>query len=489
VLTEKLADTPAVIARVWRGKDRQRRLVVSAEASRDLNKKDLTFTWVLLRGDPARVTITPRNKAGSVAEVVLAYHERRPITPGSALESNRVDIGVFVSNGTYHSVPGFLTFYSLDSENRTHDERGRILEIAYGAGMVHHILTDHAALLDRLSKEEAGRWLKITDSERAALARAAREIGPREEAARSAREKRQESDRARLAAAAEVKKAEEALQKAKKEEKEVPQAEATLAAARQKLKQREDDFRSADQHSTNCANELKRFLDGKWDGLDGSLRGFLEGRLATVSADPGWWNDHIPALEPIYNKADPARKRTVDAARGRLIDDGFAEKADGLRLRFHPLRGGAGPLTDRERTLLSHFQSIVLAELIFPGLVRVEFRPNFVDQRLSVAKNWRDVYRYEETGALAGWTRHEESKTTEFTPEGWRVLKKDDRGRVIQAHTVEYRQEPLPPGRMGLNGNPLRQVEGDEVISFEHEGEKRKVKSREKVEPQGKGAK
>ena len=63
-------------------------------------------------------------------------HARRPIFPGAELESNRVDIGVFVDNGANPSAPGFVTFCSLDSEGRTYDDKGRIREIGYGAGEV-----------------------------------------------------------------------------------------------------------------------------------------------------------------------------------------------------------------------------------------------------------------------------------------------------------------------------------------------------------------
>src|SRR5262245_51360395 len=53
-LTERLADTEAVIARVWRGRDHTRRLLVSAADSRDVNDKKLSFRWVVLRGDEKR---------------------------------------------------------------------------------------------------------------------------------------------------------------------------------------------------------------------------------------------------------------------------------------------------------------------------------------------------------------------------------------------------------------------------------------------------
>ncbi len=149
--TEKLADTPAVIARLWRGKEGRRRMVVSAAESYDLNKKPLTFTWAVLRGDENRIQITPRNKDGSEVEIVVLYHPRRPVTPGAAMESNRVDIGVFVDNGAYHSAPGFVSFYTLDNESRAYDEKGRPVDIGHGAGEVDIRVSDHIAFYKALA--------------------------------------------------------------------------------------------------------------------------------------------------------------------------------------------------------------------------------------------------------------------------------------------------------------------------------------------------
>ncbi len=132
--TEKLADTPSAIARIVRGKEYRRRMVISAQQTIELNKRPVKLSWAVLRGDKNRIQITPRTPDASIAEINIAYHERRPVAPGSALESNRVDIGVFAHNGVHFSPPSFITFYSLDSEARAYDASGRVLEIGYGMG-------------------------------------------------------------------------------------------------------------------------------------------------------------------------------------------------------------------------------------------------------------------------------------------------------------------------------------------------------------------
>lgn len=129
--SERQFDTSAAIARVLRSTKYVRRLAVSAEGSRDLNKRPLTWRWVVLRGNDKIIKIKPLNKAGSVAELTVSYFERRPILPGSKMESNRVDVGVFVHNGKHYSAPGFVTFFSLDNQKRTYADDKRILCVDY----------------------------------------------------------------------------------------------------------------------------------------------------------------------------------------------------------------------------------------------------------------------------------------------------------------------------------------------------------------------
>ncbi len=147
---EVLSNTPSCIARVHRGKAQKHRLVVSAAESFDHNKNKLTYTWVILRGDPDKIKIVPKKEDSSVAEITVAWHERRPVSPGSPLESNRVDIGVFVHNGAFYSAPAFVTVCTLDRESRTYDEAGKLLDIAHGLGETEMRVTDWKKVLERL---------------------------------------------------------------------------------------------------------------------------------------------------------------------------------------------------------------------------------------------------------------------------------------------------------------------------------------------------
>lgn len=153
---ERLFDTPCAIARVMRSTAQTRRLVVSAESSRDLNKKPLVYHWVVLRGDPKGVTIKPLNKEGSKAELVVTYQERRPVEPGSKLESNRIDVGVFVHNGKLYSAPAFITFLGLDNQKRTYDDKKRIKSVEYTGDYVDPVVEIRKAWRDEYEYDGKG---------------------------------------------------------------------------------------------------------------------------------------------------------------------------------------------------------------------------------------------------------------------------------------------------------------------------------------------
>ena len=131
--SQTLFDTPCAIARVMRSNKYEYRIVISAENSKDLTGKPLTWYWVVLRGDKDRIKINKLNKEGSVAELIIPYHTSSLITPNSKIESPRVDIGVFVNNGKYYSSPGFVSFFFLNNENRLYDKTHKIISIDYGS--------------------------------------------------------------------------------------------------------------------------------------------------------------------------------------------------------------------------------------------------------------------------------------------------------------------------------------------------------------------
>jgi YD repeat-containing protein len=171
---ERLFDTPCAIARVARSTQYARRMVVSAEASKDLNGHALTYHWSVLRGDAQRIKINKLNDAGSVVELLIPYHERSPIAPGSQMQSSRVDIGAFVHNGTYYSAPAFVTFFFLDNERRGYDDQHRIQVVDYADATKSKNYVDptiHAAKRwrDEYDYDDSGKltgWTRIRGGEK-----------------------------------------------------------------------------------------------------------------------------------------------------------------------------------------------------------------------------------------------------------------------------------------------------------------------------------
>jgi hypothetical protein len=127
---EKLFDTVSAIARIARASRRERRMVVSAEQTRDPNGRPLTFHWRLLAGDPALVRIRILDEAGARAELRIAWHERG-VRAGGTLPSSRVDIGVFATNGSHTSAPAFISWYFPANEKRTYGDDGRLLAVEF----------------------------------------------------------------------------------------------------------------------------------------------------------------------------------------------------------------------------------------------------------------------------------------------------------------------------------------------------------------------
>lgn len=131
---EQLFDTPCGIARIGRSVQYRRRMVVSAHESVDPNQRRLKYQWVVLRGDESRISLKPLDDTGNRAEVTVAWHPRRKAHPAKAIQSNRVDIGVFATSGANWSAPAFVSWYFLDNEEREYDDQRRIRSVTYHGG-------------------------------------------------------------------------------------------------------------------------------------------------------------------------------------------------------------------------------------------------------------------------------------------------------------------------------------------------------------------
>ncbi len=131
VATETLFDTPSAIARVIDSTAYDKRLVINAGATVDPNGRPLTFRWVVLSGDADRIAIHPLDASGSSAEIVVPWHERHTLPWQPSITTDRVDIGVFASNGIHWSAPAFISLLYPGNEKRTYRADGQIAEVDY----------------------------------------------------------------------------------------------------------------------------------------------------------------------------------------------------------------------------------------------------------------------------------------------------------------------------------------------------------------------
>ena len=134
LLTEKHFTSPEVIARIWRGYPQRRVMQLSAKDTINPSGARLKYHWVVLRGPTDKVKITPLAPDHSEVQVEIEYPGRTESTWIDGMWSNRLDIGVFAESSQSISAPAFLTWMTLDNEQRDYDQQGNLQSIDYGTG-------------------------------------------------------------------------------------------------------------------------------------------------------------------------------------------------------------------------------------------------------------------------------------------------------------------------------------------------------------------
>jgi hypothetical protein len=435
--TKVLANTPAVIARIFRGGSYLRKIIVSAESSFDLNNHPLTFHWVVLRGESDKIDIQLLNDTGSVAEIVVPYHHRRPIAKGAKLESNRVDIGVFVNNGFYYSAPGFITFFFLDNESRTYDEEGRLLEIGYGMGESKLTISDWIKLFDLFRPDVNSPVASIlkkqfTSREISLINKVADDYRTAQSIMVNAEEEMNRAGSVLKVVTAELASIKKNLDSLRKEQTKGGSSE--NAALLAKLEEEHITAKKAKETAqTNKKIAIKTFngqkraaekvLSKKRFGLKLSVKDRVLQALDTLIENPNFLNDNLVPTERLYATLDDGKKISFDKERQRLIRFGIIGNQKDFTLQFQPIRKGPSHpvqrLTRYESAMVQHLNATAMSNIIFPGIVKSSFKINFVDKRISSPKSWRDVYHYQDNGEIKGWTRYSpEEPIMEFNADG-----------------------------------------------------------------------
>lgn len=130
--SEGLYDTPNVIARIVRNVAFRHTMLIGAQLSSPDPRWRLH--WVVLRGDASRISLLPMNPEQTRTRVSVAYHTVPfAAEPDQPLQTSRVDLGVFASDGRIFSAPSFVSFFFLNNEIRRYTPDGRILSVDYAA--------------------------------------------------------------------------------------------------------------------------------------------------------------------------------------------------------------------------------------------------------------------------------------------------------------------------------------------------------------------
>ncbi len=108
--------TPVAIARHWEGDtETPRAITVSAAGSFDPNDRELSYHWVIVRGDPSLIHLTPLDERWTEVEIEFEWHAEETITIGiEDRVSTLAVVGVFVHNDVYFSAPAFVSSSTSD---------------------------------------------------------------------------------------------------------------------------------------------------------------------------------------------------------------------------------------------------------------------------------------------------------------------------------------------------------------------------------------
>jgi hypothetical protein len=490
--SEKLCDTPIAIARVFRGSDYQRKMVVRVSEKGDVNNRPLTFHWIVLRGDNSRIRIRKLKDDGSLVELTVPYHQRRPITPSSAMESSRVDIGVFTHNGKYFSPPSFITFFSLDNEARTYDSKGHILEIGYGSGTPHLAVSDWIKLFDMLKPETispSALILKamIEEDELESIATAATEYKIAHAITKEAIARQKNIESTKKKDDANLKEAQQAVKnintaykkiQTKKTLAELNLAQEKLEAAKTIAQKTNAQYKAVKKDMLSARKAESKMLNKTRPALKSSVKTFIEGVFKSLAETPNLLVDNTGVILELYDGANDAAKAAFTKEHKRLISFGVIANKKSPIVEIVPILKDNSSIPQKlstyERKMLLGLNASGLENLVFPDVITNSTKRDYVDQRITAPKYWRDVYHYDVKGNRTGWTRYDGKNSVDFNSDGMLVLEMDSEGRCTKAQNVTYDWYPFRRNSKGkvieYNNKPLKFRPGKEIVYYEYNG-------------------
>ncbi len=376
--SEKFCDLPELVGRIHRRWGRDMRMRVSAAESLDIEGKALNFRWVLLQGDPKLVRIEV-DADGRQATITLAWHDRIPVQPDGKPLSNRVDIGVFASNGKAWSVPAFICVYYPDNELRTYDDDNRLVDVFSAAGDT-NIGFENFCLVpaDKCPLYEIRDWPALM-----ALAYGDGDSLP----AKLFHESFNDAQRAYIAEISKIFNERSAVIKAKKNPAAVPPVNQNQSGA----------------SSPNLPNRA----DAEWisqcliiPAVKGQIpvKILFENVLNTWKNDPLFYLKNRDAIDELAGKLGDNAKKNLVSARQRLIDLGIYKALANGGWELCSIRDGDAPISQRltryEMLEIQRFHLSLLNQTLLPSILVHPYASNYVDNRIVQPQPFWDIFSY-----------------------------------------------------------------------------------------------
>ncbi|WP_169566137.1 tetratricopeptide repeat protein [Sneathiella limimaris] len=128
-LPEQLFNSPSTIARIVRGTAYEKTMSLEVRSVTPGIAEDITYKWVLLQGDPKKVSIKPLTASGNKVEIRSKWQKPFKLSHDPEVTSSRVEIAVFATTKNNVSAPSFLTLLYPRNENREYNAQGRLLSL------------------------------------------------------------------------------------------------------------------------------------------------------------------------------------------------------------------------------------------------------------------------------------------------------------------------------------------------------------------------
>jgi hypothetical protein len=378
VKADKLGTSPVNVARVYRSTADGYRITLSGTRSADLERREVRLQWQLLQGDPQYVDIKP-NADGQSARIRVRWHDV-PKTDGG-LQTHRVDIGLFANNGLATSAPAIFSLYLQPTETRFYNDQASLSE-------VHYCSTATDIGLPQWNAD--GRWLSLI----------------------------------RMLAKPDGQAFQQVLDRVFTTEHRVHAS--SVWDELQTLRQREEAAKADIQHpeaATRATQALQTAIaaamTARVEDKDHQTKPFqsvVERAMRAIADFPELYpllQDEVPAAAARSSK--PSAMAEVTRMVKRLIALRVLRMASYERMALFL---AADKPTAGEQHLLQQLNATLLSQAFLPDLLDRSAGYSTHDPRITIVKEWRDLYHYDDKGQRTGWTRCVNGMTYEFDTQG-----------------------------------------------------------------------